>query len=620
MTGDGKATYENLPIPSYEEATSSRPQSAQTLRGSQEISDDAERQGLLGRSVGGRGGDGARGGNSAPRARNGAYQAPSADSPRPSEDSDLEFHEMTGHNDHDDDDEDDDDEDAALRRSMEALEVLEPEDATGSPRRTRFSKQFAHLSHRLSRWNFPSIRRLRLPFASLPQVSTLTASIPRLPEEYKLTLPIVARLMGLFLIAGLIYALFALDIIPSRAHMATRFDPESVRARVLQEADSTRIADYLEYISSFDHVAGTEGDLYLAEWVREMWTSAEIDKVSWHEYYVYLNYPTPDGRRVAIVDPPEKRWEALLEEDSVYGDEGRLKQQTLNWHGNSRNGNVTGPLIYANGGSREDFKKLAEMGVDLTGSIVLVRYYHTQGDRALKIKAAELAGAAGCIIYSDPKEDGFLMGEPLPNGPWRPSDAVQRGGVSLMSWVVGDVLTPGWASTENAKMASENDNPGLVNIPSIPLAWRDAQKLLQAIEGHGKKVPEESWVGGVPEVNTWWTGDQSSPKVNLMNLNDENKKQRIWNVHGLIQGMETSTKRIVVGNHRDSWVCRLVLQHWPLGTSLTYFIHSASAPSTQGLVRQSSWKSSTSSVPSYASVGDPSVRSNSYPGTPKNTI
>lgn len=523
---DEKYRYEHLPIPTYEEATSSRPTSSNTHRGPDEISDDAERQGLLGRDE-----DGGTPGARSRSARHGDYQAPTVESARSSEDSDLHLPEVDG---------DGVEEETELRRDMEQMEIMEPESPTNR-RGARF-KAFAQISHRL--------QNLRLGNLRLPSFSVITSRLPAIPVDYRITLPVVARLFGLFTIAALVYVLFALEIIPNRGHMANSYDPERVRARVQAEVSEARIADYLRYISSFDHVAGTEGDLYLARWVQEMWDTADLDDVAMQSYYVYLNYPTPDGRRVAIVDPPEKRWVAQLEEDSAYGDAGRQKQQTLTWHGHSRSGNVTGPLVYANGGSREDFQKLKDMGVSLNGSIALVRYYHTQGDRALKIKAAELAGAAGCIIYSDPMEDGFLKGEPLPNGPWRPADAVQRGGVSLMSWIVGDPLTPGWASTEDSKRLSENDNPGLPNIPSLPLAWRDAQKLLQAIQGHGKKVPTD-WVGGVPDVNEWWTGGASSPMVNLLNQNEENKKQQIWNVHGVIQGMESNAKKIVVGNRKS---------------------------------------------------------------------
>ena len=128
------------------------------------------------------------------------------------------------------------------------------------------------------------------------------------------------------------------------------------------------------------------------------------------------------------------------------------------FHGHSKSGKAKGPLIYANYGSREDFKRLENQGIDTRGSIALVRYYGSQGDRALKVKAAELAGAVGCIIYSDPAEDGFLFG----------NDTVQRGAVSLMSWVVGDVLSSGFASFPGEERRDSKDgNKGLVNIPSV---------------------------------------------------------------------------------------------------------------------------------------------------------
>lgn len=168
----------------------------------------------------------------------------------------------------------------------------------------------------------------------------------------------------------------------------------------------------------------------------------------------YLNYPKQGGRRVAIIDPPESAWEALIEEEQVY----ESREQTMVFHGHSRSGKVKGFLVYANYGSREDFKRLENQGVDMKGSIALVRYYGSQGDRALKVKAAELAGAVGCIIYSDPAEDDLVLR----------NDTVQRGAVSLMSWVVGDVLSSGFASFPGEKRrTSRDENPGLVNIPSV---------------------------------------------------------------------------------------------------------------------------------------------------------
>ncbi|KAI5251005.1 glutamate carboxypeptidase 2 [Aureobasidium subglaciale] len=521
MSGeDPYKKYAHLPIPSYEEATSSRPSSSNT---NNETSDETERQGLLGRQQ-------------HQAARNGPYRPPTAESSRPSEDSDLYLPEVNG--------EDDDDEEAAVRRDMEEMEILEPDSVTGR-RRGQF---LGKLSHTWS--SLPSFRRFSMPsFASLRQ------RLPTIPEEFRLSLPVIARLFGLFTIAALIYILFALDIIPNAGHMAQHYDPESVRARVQEQASlsPSRISEYLEYITSYDHVAGTEGDFYLAEWVQTNWQAQNLDDVRMHEYFVYMNYPEPGGRNVEIVSPPDRKWTALLEEESVFKDSGREKQQTLNWHGYSKQGNVTGHLVYANGGSREDFKRLKDMGVELDGAIALVRYYHTEADRGMKVKAAEMAGAAGCLIYSDPKEDGFLKGAVMPDGPWRPRDSVQRGSVALSSLVVGDPLTPGYASTKDAKLIGDiNGNiTGLPQIPSLPLAWRDAQHLLMALKGHGQKVPSD-WEGGVPDVE-WWTGDKGSPEIRLVNENSVNAKQQIWNVHGLVQGMETPGKKLIVGSHRDAW-------------------------------------------------------------------
>ena len=144
----------------------------------------------------------------------------------------------------------------------------------------------------------------------------------------------------------------------------------------------------------------------------------------------------------------------MIEEDQAY----ESREQTMVFHGHSRSGEVKGFLVYANYGSREDFKRLESQGINMTGSIALVRYYGSQGDRALKVKAAEMAGAVGCIIYSDPADDDIVLR----------NDTVQRGAVSLMSWVVGDVLSSGFASFPGErKRNSKDENPGLVNIPSV---------------------------------------------------------------------------------------------------------------------------------------------------------
>ena len=264
-----------------------------------------------------------------------------------------------------------------------------------------------------------------------------------------------------------------------------------------------------------------------------------------------MNYPKEGGRRVAIVEPQEKAWEATLEEGNVYANG---KVQTPAFHGLSASGNVTGPLIYVNFGHKKDFKRLWDSDIDVRGCVALIRYYGTQPDRAMKLKAAQDAGVAGVLMYSDPAEDGFKKGPVWPDGPWRPGDSVQRGSVALSNIIVGDVLTPGRASTKDEERMSKDKNPALPHIPSLPLSWKDAQKLLQALNGIGEKLPHD-WVGGVPDVgNEWFSGHhEKSPKVNLQNFQDEVEKQRVTNIFGSLIGIEDKAKKIIVGSHRDAW-------------------------------------------------------------------
>ncbi|KAI9775404.1 MAG: hypothetical protein M1835_005847 [Candelina submexicana] len=531
-------SHTSLPIPTYDEAISSRPSSSsQSYLGPEEISNDAERQGLLGQqdSVG---------------RRPGGYQAPTVESARSSLESErfLSFSE-----------------DGSARissedpgREINQMEIIDHETDRGAARYLQMgrviSKRITSLRNTLSSFRLP----LQLIF---PRFSYLRNRTPGLPNWSQSNWLLIGRFIAIIFVMLLVYAVFASISFPMNRGspgVGQMYDPESVKAYVQGHVNEDKIKSYLEYLTSYDKVAGTEGSYVSAQWVEGLFTAARLENVLMQRYDVHLNFPKSGGRRVAIIHPPEMVWAAIVEEERVYKNPTPQQKQTLAFHGHSRSGNVTGPLIYANYGSREDFKTLKASGVDVKGAIVLVRYYGSQGDRALKVKAAELAGAAGCIIYSDPAEDGFLKGTPWPEGRWRPSDGVQRGAVSLMSWVIGDVLTPGFASQPHSKFSdgherlSKDQNPGLVNIPSLPLAWRDARKLLQSLKGYGQKV-SESWIGGVPEVPEWWSGDKDSPVVRLVNEQDEIEDQPIYNVHGSITGLEQHDKVIYVGNHRDSW-------------------------------------------------------------------
>jgi Peptidase family M28/PA domain/Transferrin receptor-like dimerisation domain len=513
--------YKPLPIPSYEEATSSRPTSSQSRLGPEEVSDDAERQGLLRYSPR----------SDAPSAHR--YQPPTVESARSSVDflPSIDGSERGSTE--------------VLRREIEQLEVEEADNDNGSHRSlltNRFSKRITSFTNSLSSLNLPF--RQYISSFSIPRIRP--GSWARVESN---RIVILGRLFGTLVIMLIVYLLITSNVLSlgARRTFGQIYDPESVRIFVQNNMNKNgKIQEYLEYLTRDVHMAGTKGNLFYADWVKELFEDASLEDVALERFEVYLNYPRENGRRVAIVDPPELIWEAKLEEDA--SNENRDQKYSSVFHGHSKTGDVTGPLIYANYGSRDDFDWLKTQGVSIKGAIAIVRYGGTQGDRALKVKAAELAGAAGCIIYSDLESEGELW----PDGRYMPLDGVQRGAVSLMSWVVGDVLSPGWASTpKEDKRLSPEESTGLVRIPSIPLAWRDAKHLLQALQGQGKEAPS-NWQGG-SLATPYWTGDQKSPVVNLKNMQDEVTRAPIHNVLGRIAGWEQAEKKVIVGNHRDAW-------------------------------------------------------------------
>ncbi|KAL4800523.1 hypothetical protein BDV19DRAFT_353192 [Aspergillus venezuelensis] len=523
MPRDEKHPYINLPIPSYEEATADRPSSSRT-HFADEGNDDPEGQALLHDA------DREIDTHDTPQTRPHGYHPPTVESARNSVD-DLSSSPAAS-------------ERGSLEELRGELNQMDVEDGNqqtsrSSRLRSRFAKPFSNLTRTLSLIHLP-FRRFLPNFKFTINLNSARTSF----NSHGCI--IMLRLFGLLLVVAIIYVFAISDIFNfnSRFMVGQTYSASSVENFVQGHINETNIAENLRRVTEYPHMAGTEGSYVLAEWIQREFEDAGLEAIDMEKYEVYLNYPKQDGRRIAIVDPPDLKWEAILEENDG---------ETPVFHGHSKSGNVTGHLVYANYGSRDDFQHLVDKGVKVNGSIALVRYYGTEGDRALKVKAAELAGAAGCIIYSDPSNDGFKKGATYPEGRFMPADGVQRGAVSQMSYVVGDVLSPGFASSPKMPTRlSLSQTTGMPGIPSLPLAWRDAQRLLQVLKGHGSKVPKE-WVGGVPKVEQWWTGDEKSPVVNLMNLQDEVERQPIYNVVGKIFGMEEPEKKIIIGNHRDSW-------------------------------------------------------------------
>jgi N-acetylated-alpha-linked acidic dipeptidase len=218
--------------------------------------------------------------------------------------------------------------------------------------------------------------------------------------------------------------------------------------------------------------------------------------------------------------------------------------------GSSGSGDVTAEVVYANYGRLEDYDHLAAQHIDLRGKIVLVRY--GANFRGVKVYLAERRGAVGVLIYSDPRDDGYYKGDAYPIGPWRPETGIQYGSVQYIFKYPGDPETPGVASTldlpDSARVSPYGNAPHII---SIPLSYRDASPILQALRG--PSVPQE-WQGALPfRYHLGQVGGQGGVKVHLVSVQDF-QRRIIWDVIGKIKGTEYPDEWVVVGNHRDAWV------------------------------------------------------------------
>ncbi len=250
-------------------------------------------------------------------------------------------------------------------------------------------------------------------------------------------------------------------------------------------------------------------------------------------------YPTLKSHALELVEPT--RFSATLKEPPSAKADGGLAP--YNVYG--ADGDVTAELVYVNYGMPDDYKELARHGIDVKGKIVITRYGH--GWRGLKPKLAYEHGAIGCLIYSDPHEDGYFAGDVYPKGGWRPAEGVQRGSVADMTLYPGDPLTPGVGATANAKRLSIADAKTVLKIPVMPISYADAQPLLAALGG---PVAPPDWRGGLPL--TYHIGPGPA-KVHLKIESDWTRKP-VYDVIAMMRGAQVPDQWIVRGNHHDGWV------------------------------------------------------------------
>jgi N-acetylated-alpha-linked acidic dipeptidase len=305
---------------------------------------------------------------------------------------------------------------------------------------------------------------------------------------------------------------------------------------------ASNIDQWMKHLSSHPHHLGSAKGKQYAEWMRDQFKSwgyeAEI------ETYKVL-FPTPKVRSLEMVAPTRytaKLAEPALKEDAT---SGQTKEQLPTYHGFSADGNVTAELVFVGYGVPSDYDELAKLGIDVKGKIVIAKYGGSW--RGIKPKVAEEKGAIGCIIYSDPKNDGYFQGDVYPKGPFRSGLGAQRGSVLDLPVRPGDPLTPNIGATENAKRLERAQADNLIHIPVIPIGYEDALPLLKALGG---PVAPEYMRGALPI--TYHIGP--GPVRVHLNLQFDWKLVDCHNVIAKMKGTEFPDEWVVRGNHHDAWV------------------------------------------------------------------
>jgi len=307
--------------------------------------------------------------------------------------------------------------------------------------------------------------------------------------------------------------------------------------------DPQNLREYMKRLSARPHHVGSPYDKDNAEWILARFKEWGLDA---HIETFQVLFPTPKVRLLEMVEPT--KFTAKLEEPALAIDptSNQKSEQLPTYNAYSIDGDVTAPLVFVNYGIPEDYEKLERLGVSVKGAIVIAKYYHSW--RGVKPKVAAEHGAIGCLIYSEPKDDGYTRDVVFPDGPMRNADGVQRG--SVMDFAAsnpGDPLTPGVGATSDAKRLKLEEAKSITKIPVLPISYGDAQPLLAALKG---PMAPEDWRGTLPIPYHVGPGPA---KVHLKIQSNWDIKP-VYDVIVTIRGNSAPDEWIVRGNHHDAWV------------------------------------------------------------------
>jgi N-acetylated-alpha-linked acidic dipeptidase len=306
--------------------------------------------------------------------------------------------------------------------------------------------------------------------------------------------------------------------------------------------DAAKVKENMRRLSARPHHVGSPYDKDNAEWMVAQLKSFGLDaKIEQFETL----FPTPKSRTLELLGPT--KFVAKLEEPTLAIDptSNQHAEQLPTYNAYSKDGDVTAPLVYVNYGAPADYEELARMGVSVKGAIVIARYGQTW--RGIKPKVAAEHGAVGCLIYSDPADDGYARGDIYPNGPMRPPDGVQRGSVMDMPVYPGDPQTPGVGAKPGVKLIPLADVKTITKIPVMPISYADATPFLKALGG---QIVPAAWRGALPFA--YHVGPSKVMAHFALKFNWDRKP--LYDVVATIPGATMPDQWVIRGNHHDAWV------------------------------------------------------------------
>jgi N-acetylated-alpha-linked acidic dipeptidase len=323
-------------------------------------------------------------------------------------------------------------------------------------------------------------------------------------------------------------------------------DQADAQLRIEKQFDAvlsaSNMKDWMKTLTARPHHLGSTYGKQSAEFIASQFRNWGYDtKIE----TFHVLFPTPKVRILEMRGPKKfkaKLAEATLKEDAT---SGQKNEQLPTFNCYSPDGDVTGQLVFVGYGLPDDYEQLERMGIDVKGKIVIARYGRSW--RGIKPKVAQEHGAIGCIIYSDPEEDGYYQGDVYPHGAYKNNTGAQRGSVIDLPVAPGDPLTPGYGSTENAERIDRKESTVLLKIPVLPISYSDAEPLLAALRG---PVAPEGWRGALPL--TYHVGP--GPAAVHLKLEFNWDIVPCYNVIAMLKGAEQPDEWVIRGNHHDAWV------------------------------------------------------------------